>query len=318
MFRKLSVLAVAISSVSPLAALAQDFSGAVTLGYSHTDISDADAKMNGLSLDGRLSYSLGNGLSFGTRFDTFRLDAANADLDITGTLMAIDASYAVSDAFSAGVFYEHAEVGASMAGTSISSIAASNTYGIEGSYKTGALEFGGFVATSTPGGLLGASLAGADLDIRHLGLSAAYAPAGNLTIGGSFINTNLDSGAAGVDVDIKYLGLATVYDLNDSYTLFGGLSRTWLKESGVDASLTTIGLGLSYDLGALAGMPLSASVELARTTADLGGSDTDINSIRLGLTIPLGGEGAKAPLNSTADAILNPSHSAISQTVLNF
>lgn len=318
MLRKFSVLTVAISSVSPLAATAQDFSGALTLGYSHSDIPDADARLNGLSLDGRLAYGIDNGITFGTRFNTFRLDAANADLDITGTLMAIDASYAVSDAFSAGIFYEHAEAGMSMMGTSISSVIASNTYGIEGSYKTGALELGGFVAASTPGGLLGAGLAGSGLDIRHVGLSAAYVPGNDLTVGGSFINTNLDSGAAGIDVDIKYLGLAAVYGLNDSYTLFGGVSRTWLNESGMDADLTTIGLGLSYDLGAMAGMPLSASVELARTTPDFGGGSTDINSLRLGLTIPLGGNAASAPLNSTADAILNPSHSAITQTVLNF
>jgi len=317
MFRKLSVLAVAISSVSPLAAVAQDFSGALTFGYSHTSLDDAglDANLNGLSLDGRLAFDMGNGITFGSRFDTFRLDVAGEDLDITGTLMALDVSYAISDAFSAGVFLEHAEIGADIMGTSVSSLVASNTYGIEGTYKTGALEFGGFVATSNPGGALGTSLG--DVDIRHIGLSAAYTPAGNLTVGGSFINTNLDP-AGGTDIDINYLGIAAVYDLNETYTLFGGLSRTWLDESGVDVDLTTIGLGVAYDLSALAGMPLSASLELARTTPDIGGSSIDIDSVRLGVTIPLGGNTAKAPLNSTADAILNPSHSAISQTVLNF
>ena len=313
MSHKLGVLAFTVALFPPLFAQAQDFSGAVTLGYSHTDIPDADVKVNGLSLDGRLAFSMGNGLTFGARYNTFRLDVAGVDADLTGNLMAFDVSYEVSSAFSAGVFLEHAELGAKIMGTSIGAIASSNTFGVEGHYKTGALDFGAFIASGEPGGLVALALPGVDL--MHYGLSATYTPSDALTVGGTFIRTNLDpSGGPGIDID--YFGLAAVYDVNDTVSVFGGLSQT--KTDIVDLKATTLSLGGSYDLSAMAGMPLLASLELARTTPELAGTDTHINSIRLGLTIPLGGSSAKAPLNSGADAILSPSHSALSQTLLSF
>jgi len=314
MVTKFGVLAFSVAFVTPVAALAQDFSGAVTLGYSHTDVPDADIKLNGLSLDGRLDFSMGNGLTFGARYNTFNLDVAGIDADVSGNLMAFDVTYDVSSAFSAGVFIEHAELGVDIGGISLGSVASSNTFGIEGHYKTGAMDFGAFVATGEPGGLIAAGLAGVDL--THFGLSATYTPSDALTVGGSFIRTNLDGGPLPTDVDIDYIGLAAVYDINDKFSVFGGLSRT--KTDIVDLKATTISLGGSYDMSSFAGMPLMASLELAQTKPELFGTDTDINSIRLGLTIPLGGNAAKAPLNSGADAILNPSHSALSQTLLSF
>ncbi len=298
------------------AAMAQDFSGGLTFGLARSNISDVDVDLTGLSLDGRLAYNIGSGVTIGSRFNTFSLDVSDADLDLNGNLIGLDVSYAISDAFSAGVFYEHAEVGVDISGTSLSSVASSNTYGIEGSYTTGALKLGAFVSVSDTGGLIGLALASADVDVRSFGLSASYSPSSQLTVGGSAIRTTFDIGAINQDFDVDYIGLAGVYDINDTFTVFGGLSRT--SQNDLDLDVTTIGLGVAYDLTAMAGMPMSVSLELARTTPDLGGSDIDIDTVRLGLSIPLGTKTTKAPLNSTADAILNPSHNAITQTVLNF
>lgn len=308
------LLALSTALVTPLAVLSQDFSGAVTFGYSHTDVPDANTKLNGVQLDGRLNLSMGNGLAFDARYNVFNLGVAGADADISGSLMALAVTYDVSSALSAGVFVENAELGVDFAGLALGSIASSNTFGIEGHYKTSVLDFGASVATGKTGGLIAAALP--NVDLMHFGLSAIYTPSDALTLGGSFIRTNLESAALPGSVNIDYIGLAANYVINDKFSVFGGLSRT--KTDLVDLQATSISLGGSYDMSSFAGMPLMASLELAQTRPELLGADTKINSIRLGMTIPLGRNAAKAPLNSGADAILNPSHSALSQMLLSF
>ncbi|MDQ2067731.1 hypothetical protein Q9295_15245 [Xinfangfangia sp. CPCC 101601] len=315
MINKISAAAVSLAFCAT-GALAQDFSGAVTLGYSHTKQSDLEVSLNGLTLDGRADFALGNGLTFGARYNSFSLDVAGFDLDINGSLIGLDVKYAISDAFSAGVFLEQAEIGGELGGVKVSSLAASKTVGIEGHYTSGNLEFGAFYATSTPGGLAAMLLAGTDMS--HFGLSAQYNASAAFTVGGSFMRTTVEAPGGGMSFDLDYVGLAAVYSVNDSTSLFGGWSKT--SQGDLDIALSTLAVGGAYDLSERAGMPLIASLELARTTLDIagGGFEPTVESIRLGLTMPLGRGSVKAPLNSTADAILNPSHTVISQTFMNF
>ncbi|MCC6519054.1 MAG: hypothetical protein IT543_09420, partial [Tabrizicola sp.] len=40
------------------------------------------------------------------------------------------------------------------------------------------------------------------------------------------------------------------------------------------------------------------------------GTGTDLDAVRLGLTVPFGAKGPALPMNSVADSILNPRHGA--------
>ncbi|MBK8440150.1 MAG: porin [Rhodobacter sp.] len=303
------VFLVTTSLLVPAATSAQEFSGGVTLGFSQSDIDAIPFDVDGISFDGRIAVELGSGFTFGARFNQFNMDVDSTPVSVDGQMIGLDLDYAFSANGSVGAFVENAEVGLDI-GVPIGLNVSATTFGIEGHYTSGALDFGGFIAVSEPGGLLPS-----DIDMRHFGLSLKYAPTEALTIGASAIRTNVD--AFGTDIDVDYIGLAGVYSVNERISLFGGVSRTTLDI--VDADVTTVGLGGAYDLSAMAGMPMAVSLELARSDFSAGGvGSTDVDTVRLGLTIPLGGKAAKAPLNSTADAILNPSHSAISQTVLNF
>ena len=318
----LGVLAFTVALVSPFTASAQDFSGAVTLGYSHRSLDVVpgfELKSNALTLDGQIDFKLDSGLTFGARYNSFNLNLANLPIDLKGNLIGLNVGYDVSENFSAGVFLEQSQIGADIGPMSISDAAGLQTMGIEGSYSTGNLEFGAFVAksdiTGALGGLIGAG--GVSVDVTSFGLSAKYEANSDLLVGGTFMRTSADIGGPSYDID--YIGIAAVYGLNDTVNLFGGLSQT--RQSDLEAKINTIAIGGSYDLSATAGFPLVASLELARTDLKVGllpGLEPKSNSIRLGLTMPLGKGSVKAPLNSTADAILNPSHDVLSQTLMNF
>lgn len=68
-----------------------------------------------------------------------------------------------------------------------------------------------------------------------------------------------------------------------------------------------MGIGLGYDLGAKAGFSATVSLEVAKTDF---GTGSDMDAVRLGLTVPFGAKGPALPMNSVADSILNPRHGA--------
>ena len=101
--------------------------------------------------------------------------------------------------------------------------------------------------------------------------------------------------------------------MTDSFSLFGGVATTAISGTGVDA--TSFGLGAGYDLGASLGNSV-VSLELGRTNLGTPVGSGHMNTVRLGLTVPLGRSKAAVPQNSVAGAVLNPTKNAVSQTVL--
>jgi len=57
----------------------------------------------------------------------------------------------------------------------------------------------------------------------------------------------------------------------------------------------------------MTGFSATVSLEAART--DL--APSDIDTLRLGLTLPLGKKGPMLPMNSVADSVLNARHGAL-------
>ena len=139
------------------------------------------------------------------------------------------------------------------------------------------------------------------MDIENLGVSGHYTGVEGLDVGATFLRSRLSNGGFSEDIDFK--GAAATYMVSDSLMVFGGVGQLDLLGIG---DIDSMGLGVSYDLGAKMGFASSVSLELGRTS--LNGTDLDV--IRLGLTVPLGKSGPVLPMNSVADAILNPRHGA--------
>ncbi|MCV2868070.1 porin [Defluviimonas sp. WL0002] len=295
-----SVTAALIAAL-PGVALAQDISGAFTLGYADSDISDVNADLNTTTIDGRVEVGFANGLTFGARYDRVDTSIDGVPFDITGDAIGLDLGYGFGNGFGVGAYWEDAEIGIDDTPLSISA----RSYGVSASYETHGLEVGGFYGRKSTDPDLG-------LDFKDYGLTMGYEANDQLSIGGNIMRTRISAGGESVDLDM--VGLAGSYSINDQWTAFGGVSRTSVDLADLD--ITTFGLGVSYDLSAMSSFGGIASLELARTNLDLGGSDGSIDSVRIGFTIPFGAKANKVPLNSVADSVMNPTHAVLSSTVL--
>lgn len=294
MKRALSLCLLTISA--PALALAQDTSGAITLGFGEHEVSDIDQGLSTASLDGRVNMTFASGMTFGVNAGYLDLGIDGAPIDIDATFVGLDVGYKMASGLSVGAYAEQLTADAGLGiDLSLKSI------GAKAGYETGNLDFGAFLGRTT----VSPDITGLEADT--LGLSAKYAAMEKLTLGGSFQRASLSAdGSEEIDVDL--IGLAGAYDITEQFSLFGGASRTTIDEADLD--ITTMGLGVGYDLN-LGGMWSMVSLELARTDLSAFGGGTDLDTVRLGFTLPLGGAGTEAPLNSVADSIFNPRHGAV-------
>ena len=250
MKRTLAALFVTISTPGLVAA--QDISGGVTLGYGNHDI--AGQGLNTTSLDGRAMLAFANGMTLGVSAGYLDLGIDGAPFDITANFVGLDAGYNFGNGISAGVYVEQltGSVSALPIDLTLKSI------GAEVGYTTGNLQFGAHVGrTSTSPDI--------NIDIDNVGLTAKYTPMENLDLGAAFLRATLSSGGNEIDVDM--LGLAAAYDVTAQVSVFGGVSRTSI--SNVDADITTMGLGVGYDLSSMTGLASVVSLEVARTELSL-------------------------------------------------
>lgn len=292
-----SALALCLLTISaPGFAIAQDMSGAVTLGFGDHNISDIDQGLSTASLDGRINLSFANGMTFGVNAGYLDMGIDGAPVDITATFVGLDVGYKMASGLSFGAYAEQltGQISGIPIDVSLKSI------GAEVGYATGNLDLGGFLGRTSVSPDI------ADIEADTFGLSAKYAAMPNLTLGGAFQRATISAGGGETDVDL--LGLAGAYDINEQFSLFGGYSRTTIDDA--DADISTMGLGVGYNLD-LGGVASTVSLELARTDLSALGSGTDLDTVRIGFTLPLGGAGAEAPLNSVADSIFNPRHGAV-------
>lgn len=299
MKRIFSLCLLTISAPSLTSAQDLTYSGAATFGVGFHDVSDISQDLRTTSLDGRLNLAFGNGLNLGVEAGFLNVDIDDVPFDLTADFMGLNASYSFAGGMSLGLYHERLTAGADILPIDISL----KSTGLTAGYDMESFHFGAFIGQSDTSPSLGT-----DIDFRDYGLTAKHETMPNLTLGAAFLRTTIDT--PGTDVDLDFLGLAAAYALNDQFSLFGGLSRTSLDLIDIDA--TTMGLGLGYALPEFAAVSSTVSLELARTDLSALGTDAgNLDTIRLGLTIPLGGKGSEAPLNSVADSVFNPRHSAI-------
>ncbi|MEA5160504.1 porin [Cereibacter johrii] len=293
------VISTILASALPLPLLAQTFDGAVTLGYGQTNVSDTDTDVTTLSLDGRFGLDMGNGLRFGLDLATASLD--DGDDDMTRSFAGVTGSYGFQNGASLGVYGEQARLDLDGFGD-----ATMKSYGLTAGYEAEGALVTGFYGESDIDDLP------SGIDLTDFGASFRYSGFANGLVGLNLQRTTLSADGL-EDVDLDVLGVAGSYDLQAGWTLFGGLAGASLDV--IDADLTTLGVGVSYDLSQATQANAAVSLELVRSELDVMGLDADATTVRLGLSIPLGGRSASVPLGSVADTVLNPRHSALSSTL---
>ena len=287
---KNSTLLALLLSAAPVAAQAESITGGLTLSYTQHRQDFGDIKTTGL--DGRLAIDMDNGLRFGFDAGYARMTPEGAPFDFNAEFYSLAASYGFGGGFRAGVFADRLTLGVGIAPIDVTLSTNGLSLGYEGNGFEGEAFFGK-TSLNVP----------LPFEIDNYGVYGHYTGMDKLDVGAAFLRAHLTQGGNSTDMD--FTGVAATYLATPSIMVFGGVGQLdmgLLTSSDIDS----IGLGVSYDLGANMGFASSVSIELGRTSQ----GSADANVVRLGLTIPLGKSGPVLPMNSVADAVLHPRHGA--------
>lgn len=288
---RITITAIAAAFAIPAIAAAEMSSGAVTLGYQSSK--GGGVKGHVLSFDGVVGANLGNNVSLNARANALRGKIDGVPGHATGHVLGLGLAYSFGNGGWAGAYVENGGLSAS----GVAGSADYTQYGVEGGFKFSGMDMAAFVGTSS--------------DMDSIGITAKYAPGSQFQIGGGLMHTRVDTGVG--KQGTNNVGLAGAMSVTDAISVFGGVSSTAISGTGVD--MTSFGLGAGYDLGASLGNSV-VSLELGRTNVGVPGGSGHMNTVRLGLTVPLGRAKAAVPQNSVAGAVLNPTKNTVSQTIL--
>lgn len=294
--------ALAATALLPAAGQAQQASGAVTLGYGYTDLSDGGGDLSSFTLDAAGNVAFNDNVNLGL-YGSF----VNADPDGAGDITLGDVGAKLVYQFSSGVilggYLDHASLDL---GGGIGDIDATSFGGITG-YVAG--DFGAEV-------FIGATETSPDLpsgvDWMDYGATLRYRISPTARIGGHLMRTDISGN--GADIEVDTLGIGGDVAFGAGWGAFGGLNHSSIDL--VNTDVTTVGVGVSYDLRQVSAIPGAVSMELAHSNLDTPIGDANANTVRLGLTFPLGKQASGAPLNSVDRAVIAPRHNAAT-TLLN-
>lgn len=303
-FKSFTAAACALTALSGLAH-AQEFSGAATLGYGHTSISNGGGDANGFTLDGTGTLAFGNGLFLGMDGSFATVDPDGPANDIDTTDLGLDLTYQAASGLTVGGYLDYADIDINLPG-GLAADASVTSYGVKGGYTTASFGAEAHVGLSETSPSLPSGV-----DWTDYGLNLRYRPSERTQIGGHWVNTHL-SGPGG-STDITSLGLGASHGFGMGWSAFAGLN--WLDLDAANSDVTTFGLGVGYDLSQVTSVPAQLSLELARSNLDTPAGDAHADTIRLGVTLPLGDRGTSAPLNSVSRGVIAPRHNAISTLV---
>lgn len=297
--RVVSALALSVA-VLPAVASASEFSAATTLGYASSDLEGYD--VDSTTLDATFDARATDALSFGLDLSLARVNPEESEDFSVPSFMAT-MNYAIGDGFSVGAYAERFTLDE---GFLTFLDVDFDSYGVTAGYSSGTYKVQAFYGATTSDPEIDG------LEIRDFGLLAAAAPNEQTTLSARYLRSTLEAG--GDKDDWESFEVAGTYQVNEPWALFGGASFGNIDALALE--MHTVGLGVSYNLGAVSSVPATLSLELARTNFDFDGPDADMDSVRFGVTLPLGDAGAKLPLNSVAGSIQNGRHSALSSATL--
>ena len=291
----------AIVAVLPVSVAAQEISGVATFAYGDFSTPGGIDDSSARSLDGELNLTYDNGLRLGATASSARVNFDGITEDLSVNTLGLTAGAGFANFWNAGAYYEFGELGLSGIGdTSIDS------YGVFLGYGSDLMGLEFFVGQTD-----GDVLAGTGVDWTDVGASASFNIGSDLVLGGHVLRSRLSQG--GVDVDLTTVGLGGSYAFGNGLSGFAGVTRGEIDVLVGD--LTTFGVGLGYDLSQAANFPATLSFELARSRIDDGVGSYDQDSIRLGITLPLGGA-KNVPLNSVASSAMSPNRTALTSALV--
>ena len=284
----------------PLAVCAQDAGGAFTLGYGASSVSGPAGDISTLSLDGVGNIALNNGFNIGF-YGSFRnADEDRTSNDLSASDFGVTLNYQFLNGLVAGGYLDYASLDFGTFSTDLDA----TSYGGSLGYVTdtfGAEGFLGMTETSpdlAPG-----------VDWVDYGLNLRYVISPQARIGGHAMRSDV-SRPGGADLEIDSYGIGGDYGFGNGWSAFGGLSYVDLDAANIDA--TTFGVGVGYDLSQISRVPAAVSLELSRTDLSQPGANTDVDTLRLSVTLPLGNRSGTTPLNSVGRSAMAPRHNAVS------
>ncbi|ANT62950.1 hypothetical protein AYJ57_20960 (plasmid) [Salipiger sp. CCB-MM3] len=298
--RFVSALALTAALLPVGAASAAEYSAAATLGYAHSDLEGLE--LDTTSLDLSLDAQATEALSFGIDVALSKSKPEDGEDFNLPSFMA-DMEYRFGNGFSAGIYAERFTLDTDLLlGTDIDF----DSYGVTAGYARANYKVEAFYGETVTDPELD------DVTIQDFGILAAMAPNSQSSIAARYVRSNAETD--GTNEDWEAIELAGTYQINDPWAVFAGASFGQIDSLSLDVD--TYGFGVSYNLDAVSEIPATLSLELARTTLDVDGYGGDADTVRVGVTFPLGAGGAKLPLNSVAGAVQNGRHSALSSAAL--
>ncbi len=294
---KISILA--MISLTPAIAGAQEFNGAATLGYGQSSISNGGGDFGTFTGDFTGTLSFDNGLHWGFDAKYYNADPDNISGDVSLWDLGTTLNYQFDNGGVLGGYLDYADFDSGL-GLNLSSDVTS--YGISGGYVVENAGFEAWIGESETSPSLPNGT-----DWTDFGARFRYQASDSAVFGGHYVRSDVSGG--GVNLDLYSVGLGGYYRFNSGWGTYAGLVHQ--SFSDLDLDYTTLGIGVDYNLLEISEIPGQVSLELARTDIDVGGASGDIDTLRFGLTFPLGGRTSSTPLNSVARAAMAPRHNAL-------
>ncbi|MDQ2093812.1 porin [Rhodalgimonas zhirmunskyi] len=298
------VVAAGMAIAIPATLQADDWNGVVTLGYSQTDIGGTGADASAGSLDFNGVYNFDTGFSLGFDASLVVADISNGGGDMDLNYLALNGEYKLQNGVTFGGYIERGEVddnGLLLGNARLTS------YGLTFGYEVENLDAEAYIGASDTSPSLGGGT-----DINDFGVRVGYQISPQAFMVGSLARSEISN--TGVSVDIDMIALGGGYAFNNQWSVYGGVQRISVDAASLDE--TTYGLGVAYSPAAISAMPMTLSLELARTDVDLGGASSDLDTVRLGLTVPLGNTKKNVPANSVVNNIAKGGHNVVTSGFL--
>jgi len=299
-----SLVMTSLVFVVPATVQAADWGGMATLGFSQTEVSDSSTDISTVTLDFNGVYDFENGFSMGFDAGLAFGDVSNGGPDVDLNYFALNGEYKLQNGVTFGGYVERGSVdddGAIIGDVSMTS------YGLTLGYETDKLDSEVYFGESTTSPSLPSGV-----DVKDYGIRVGYQISPQAFVVGALGRSEI-SGIGG-DVELDMVGVGGGYAFSDQWSAFGGIQRVSLDLADADA--TTFGLGVAYSTSAISNLPMVFSLELARTRLDVSGSSGDLDTIRFGVSVPLGNAGGDVPANSVVNNIAKGGHSALTSGVM--
>ena len=281
-----------------------EMSGDVTLSYGQTKIDGLDDAIGTTFVGFSTQATLGSNVVAGVDLSFVRasteIEGVDIDADLTG--FGLDVAYRFDNGMSLGGYLQKNQLSASVEDFDLFGNVSATSIGLLGGYSMEGLDASAFVGQTTTDPDL------EDTDIRDVGVAVRYKPSESVVIGGNFLSSTVESG--GDELTLSAVGLAGGVSLSETWSLFAGLNQATLD--GFEADMTSVGFGVGYQMPYF-GATMFAEVSRSTLSDDI--DSVDLDTLRVGMSFPIGGKPTTVPKGTVAGGVLTDSYSSAAQAV---